>query len=259
MVSNRSIRFAEYKPFFLFLFTKFSLNFRSLVLYYIYHEKGVCEMSKRKKTRSFICTIVAFTLILSASLLSSCKDEEKSNDLPKLESSSPYLSMELSEYISIDAYTSLDIIAKEGDDKASLIMNALADAARVIKYPEDQVNYYYAQTKQMYMDLASGDEEKYREILSEQKITEETMLEDAREMVKQDLIFYYVVKDADISLTDEEISSLYGQYVDYYVETYKYSESYVKENMSSLIYDSMLYDKTMEYLILNNNFVTEND
>ena len=217
-------------------------------------------MSKSKKIRSFICAAVALTLILSASLLlSSCKDKEKSNDIPKLESSSPYLSMELSEYISIDAYTSLEIIAKDGEDKASLVMSAISDTAKVIKYPEEQVDYYFAQTKQMYMDLASGDEERYLQILSEQKISEEIMLDDAREMVKQDLIFYYVVKDADISLTDEEISSLYGQYVDYYVETYKYSESYVKENMSSLIYDSMLYDKTMEYLILNNKFVTEND
>ena len=223
-------------------------------------KKGVCEMSKSKKIRSFICAAVALTLILSASLLlSSCKDKEKSNDIPKLESSSPYLSMELSEYISIDAYTSLEIIAKDGEDKASLVMSAISDTAKVIKYPEEQVDYYFAQTKQMYMDLASGDEERYLQILSEQKISEEIMLDDAREMVKQDLIFYYVVKDADISLTDEEISSLYGQYVDYYVETYKYSESYVKENMSSLIYDSMLYDKTMEYLILNNKFVTEND
>jgi FKBP-type peptidyl-prolyl cis-trans isomerase (trigger factor) len=171
--------------------------------------------------------------------------------------SSAYLSLDLSEYISVERYTGLTVTVKEGEDKASLILKAIWEKSNVIKYPGEQVNYYYNQTRQMYLDLASGDEDRYEEILAQQNVTEDTILKDARDMVKNDLIFYYIVKDADITLTEEEKNSLYEQYVDYYVKTYKYSEDYVKENMSSLIYDSMLYDKTMEYLILNNNFTTE--
>ena len=36
---------------------------------------------------------------------------------------------------------------------------------------------------------------------------------------------------------------------------YGYTEDYVAENLTDLIYETMLYDKTMEYLIVNNTFV----
>lgn len=212
-------------------------------------------MSQRGKNIISSFLILAIILCMSIFFLSSCKDEKNENDAPIVTDSSAYLSLELSEYISVEKYTDLDVTVKDGKDKATLLMKAISDSATVIKYPEEQVNYYYEETRKMYLDLASGDEDRYEEILNEQNVTEESMLEDARNMVKNDLIFYYIVKDADITLTEEEKSSLYEQYVDYYVDTYKYSESYVKENMSSLIYDSMLYDKTMEYLILNNNFI----
>ena len=77
---------------------------------------------------------------------------------------------------------------------------------------------------------------------------------EAKEMAIDDVIYELVRRAENITLSEEEKESLFDKYVDKYVEDYGYTKSYVKKNMSELIYDSMLYDKTTEFLIKNNDF-----
>ena len=77
---------------------------------------------------------------------------------------------------------------------------------------------------------------------------------DAKSLVKKDLIFELIRKKEGITLTDEEKNAFFDKYVKKYAESYKYSEEYVRAELSELVYDSMLYDKTVEFLIIHNSF-----
>ena len=53
-------------------------------------------------------------------------------------------------------------------------------------------------------------------------------------------------------LTDEEKQEFFQKYVDKFKTLYGHDEKYIREYMTEQIYDTMLFDKTMEYLLLNN-------
>lgn len=86
-------------------------------------------------------------------------------------------------------------------------------------------------------------------------VSEESIRTEARDMVKGDLVYRYIVADAGIVLTEEEKATLFERYARQYAESYGYEVGYVTEKLSHLVYDSMLYDKTMEYLMLHNHFI----
>ena len=68
------------------------------------------------------------------------------------------------------------------------------------------------------------------------------------------LMLAALVKAEGITLSDSEKSEHFGRYLEFYVESYGYTEEYVKENLTDEIYESMLYDKASEFLIINNSF-----
>ena len=79
------------------------------------------------------------------------------------------------------------------------------------------------------------------------------ILEEAKALTKSDLVYSVIVKLEGIRVTEDEKERLFDRYVDKYVSVYGYSADYVKKNLSSEIYSSMLYDKTTEFLLTNNN------
>ena len=81
------------------------------------------------------------------------------------------------------------------------------------------------------------------------------MTQEAKALVAMDLIVLAVQKDAKIALTEDEKARLFDKYAEKYVQDFGYDLEYVKENLSDFIYNSMLYDKTTEYLILKNTFI----
>ena len=92
-------------------------------------------------------------------------------------------------------------------------------------------------------------------MLLESRGTDESkMREEAREMVKKDLVFWYIVQAEGITVTEEEKQTHFDKYVDKFVSDYGYSRAYVTENMADEIYEAMLYDKTLEYLFSVNTF-----
>ena len=81
------------------------------------------------------------------------------------------------------------------------------------------------------------------------------ILEEAKALTKSDLVYSAIVKLENISISESEKERLFDKYVEKYVSVYGYNAEYVKKNMADEIYDSMLYDKTTEFLIKNNNLI----
>ena len=119
--------------------------------------------------------------------------------------------------------------------------------------PQQQTEYYVGQEKSRYSYYAQKAGLSYEEMLSELGISESDIRADAIAMVKQDIVYEAVRRDAKIELSDAEKQEHFDKYVKKYVADYGYTEKYVKENLSDLVYSSMLYDKTTEFLITKNN------
>ena len=183
-------------------------------------------------------------------------DNGSDNTAPKLD----YSQINIDEYVKNVSYKGLTLTVNgEGASKETAIWEALLGAAVIEKYPESAVEYYFAQTKDYYMFIANNDPEAYKLLLESRNMTEEDLVAEARELVKKDLVYLYIVEKEGIAITEDEKQSLFDKYVAAYVSEYGYSAEYVKANMSELIYDSMLYDKTLEFLILGNTFTTDNN
>jgi hypothetical protein len=160
-------------------------------------------------------------------------------------------SQDLESYVLLGKYTGLDV--KVGSlSKDEAVWKAVKEKATVRSYPEQQVLYYISQIEAQYKYYAEQADMSYDEMLREVGATEKTIRTQAESLAIDDVIYELVRRDANITLGESEKQSLFDKYVEKYVSDYGYTEQYVKENMSELIYDSMLYDKTTEYLIKNN-------
>lgn len=180
----------------------------------------------------------------------SCKGgkEEQTADPMDLQAMS---TQELGRYAALGKYTGIKIKAID-QSKGEAVWRAVRNRANVAEYPEQQVNYYISQIEAQYKYYADQADMTYEEMLQEVGATEESIRAEAQEMAIDDVIYELVRRAENITLGEEEKESLFDKYVDKYVEDYGYTKSYVKKNMSELIYESMLYDKTTEFLIKNN-------
>ena len=209
-----------------------------------------------KNIKNAVALLCLLSLLLCSVLLFSCADDDDGGE--HTAESQPYDVANLSEHISIDAYTGLTVILESEDSpKGEAVWTTVLERARVRSYPDEQVRYYVAQAEAKYRHVAKQNGWEYEETLQKLGVTEESMISDAKEMVKSDMVYLYISQDAGIVLTDTEKAALFDRYADKFVQTYGYDIEYVSENMRELIYESMLYDKTMEYLIVNNSFETK--
>ena len=199
-----------------------------------------------------LAALVLVTVCLVALFASCGRADEAASDG---ETDINYSDVDISEYIGTVTYKGLEVaLDGENASKEDALWGAILDNAEIKAYPEDKVRYYFEQEKASYMYLVNNDEDAYGTFLKVRGITEEDMLRDAKEMVAKDLIWRLIAENEGITLTDEEKETLFDRYVEKYVKDYGYGKTYVTANMPDIIYESMLYDKTMEYLILNNNF-----
>jgi FKBP-type peptidyl-prolyl cis-trans isomerase (trigger factor) len=149
-----------------------------------------------------------------------------------------------------------DLELKLGNNtKEAALLSYIDKNSSIKKYPTGAVDYYFEQLKAQYRYYADEADMRYEAMLDELGEDNVTMKAEARRLVKNDLIFELIRKKEGITLTDEEKTAFFDRYVKKYAESYKYSEEYVREELSSLVYDSMLYDKTVEFLIIHNSFV----
>ena len=158
---------------------------------------------------------------------------------------------ELGKYATLGQYTGIKIKAGiQSNDEA--VWRAVKNRATVNEYPEQQVNYYISQLEAQYKYYANEAGVSYDEMLAEVGATAESIKTDAQNMAIDDVIYELVRRSENITLTSEEKQNLFDKYVEKYVTDYGYTKEYVKKNLADLIYKSMLYDKTTEYLIKNN-------
>ena len=191
--------------------------------------------------------IVSLLFAICMTAFSSC---EKSDSL---EVSNMSLE-ELEECVSVCDYKGLELSLGTQTKEEALVTYVYANS-NIKKYPSGAVNYYAEQLKSQYRYYANQADMKYEEMLDKLGEDNVTINAEAKRLVKKDLIFELIRKKESIVLTDEEKVQFFDRYVAKYAEAYKYSEEYVRDELSELVYDSMLYDKTIEFLIINNSFV----
>lgn len=166
-----------------------------------------------------------------------------------------YSEINAEDYVTSVSYKDLKIeLESEEDSREEALWDAILATALIKEFPEDAINYYFEQTKLYYMHMVENDPENYELLLGSRDITEDDMKEDAKELVKKDLVYLYIVQKEEIVISDEEKQELFDRYVETYVVEYGYNIEYVQANMTEHIYESMLYDKTMELLVLSNTF-----
>ena len=203
--------------------------------------------------KRWISTIAACLLLLGTAmgLLSCAKDPEA----PAVDMGPTYDAERLSEYLRLDAYTDLSVsLASADEGRGNAVWQAVLSRAEVIVYPEEAMDYYTRQEREAVAYFAEQKGLTTEEAMAALGLTEEGILENARAMVKSDLVYEYVRQDAGITLTDKEKRDLFDRYVGRIAVQHGYDEDDVRERMADLVYDAMLYDKTVEYLILHNTF-----
>lgn len=195
--------------------------------------------------------VTSLALIMLISMFSCKKDGENESVEPV-----DFAAMsddELKSYAELGEYKLMTL--KQGSSpKGEVAWAAVKKNATVKDYPEQQVSYYVSQIKAQYAYYAEEAGISYKEMLREVGATDESIRSEAESMAADDVIYELVRRDADITLREDEKSKFFEKYVEKYVEDYGYSREYVVENMTDEIYDSMLYDKTTEFLIAYNYF-----
>ena len=167
-----------------------------------------------------------------------------------------FFSMELSQlekYVSVGAYKGINVSAGEGS-RGDAVWQAILEGSGVIEYPQEHVYYYVEQLQAQYGYYAEQAGVSYEEMLRQLGLDEGDILAEAKALTKSDVVYAIIVKKEGISVSATEKQQLFSKYVDKYVAEYGYTKEYVESNMSDEIYGSMLYDKTTEFLIVNNSF-----
>ena len=201
--------------------------------------------------RNWMGRILLALLLLSLLLMGAACSENEPEETDALELS--YEGVKPRDCLSSVSYLGLTVSydATKGT-RSEALWQAVLDGAVVREYPEGAVAYYVSQIRAEYRYLADREGLTVEELLSLRGMSEETVKEEAAAMVKSDLVFLYIVEDAGIVLSESERIAHYDRYADRYVEKYGFDRAYVDERLRDEVYDSMLFDKTVEYLLLRN-------
>ncbi|MBR6708820.1 MAG: trigger factor [Clostridia bacterium] len=119
--------------------------------------------------------------------------------------------------------------------------------ATIIKYPEEQLEYVYQQNVAYYTSMGLAyygvDYASYLELLD---ITDEQIRADAQNYVKEDLIFYAIVKAEGITVSDEDYKNDLSHYAELLGMTV---EDMQKQYTEEQIRDGMLWDKVQQAVL----------
>ena len=198
-----------------------------------------------------IIALVLLAVLVCTSLLA-CKPKtppvepgRKGKENEKMDISA----LELSEYVSLGDYKTISVsYDPEKISKGDAAWQKLIEISDIIKYPNDQIAFYFYQKQAGYQYMAKAGGQTYEELLSSLGVTEDMMLEESKKLTAEDLVFYALVKAEKIELTQADKDANFDKYVALFVSE-GYTETYVRENLREQIYETMLYDKTLELLI----------
>lgn len=202
----------------------------------------------------FVRRILAIGLCLCALLVgTACEAKPSEGKTSPLS----YEQIHVSDYLRLGDYTGLTVTVQKGEARGAAAWRTVIAGCELAGYPEEAVAYYVAQGEARCRYYAKTNGVSYEEAMTALGLTAETIRAEAEALVAADLAYRAVREAADITLTDEEKATHFDRYVDKYVSDWGYDRDYVVKNLSTLVYDSMLYDKTTEYLIVHNTFAEE--
>lgn len=203
---------------------------------------------------------LALCLTISAFAVSCGKDgdSEKEDETGKKPSianvEKPDLdALEISEYVRLGEYKGMTVKLPGVDHEEEAVWNCVLENAEIISVPEGLLEYYEAQLIAIYKYYAEEQGITLEEAFEIYGMSEANIAEEAFEAARDDLVFAAVIDAEGIELTEENINTLYDTYVERYT-LIGYNESYIRENFRDEILDAMLYDKVLEFLMINNNF-----
>ncbi len=209
-------------------------------------------ISNKKGMRYTLAVFLILAFVLTAV---GCKG--KDSDSEKAPHALEYEGVNVAECVKLGQYKDLTVTVYEEETNAEAVWRVICASSEVLSYPEAQVEYYASQSRARCEYYASVHDVSYTEALSALGYTEESLVSEAKKLVGDDLIGMALRADAGIELTEDEKDRLFDRYVEKYAYDWGYNTAYVKENLSDEVYDSMLYDKTTEYLLKNNTFVSD--
>lgn len=127
------------------------------------------------------------------------------------------------------------------------IWEQVVSNATIHSYPEEKVNEIYNQNVSTYTMYGAMYGMSYEDFLKNQGYTDADVLEEARRMVKEDLIFYSIVKAENITISDEEYAATLPEFAAYY--DYTDPQEMVDAYGEVSIRDGMLWNKTQDLLV----------
>ena len=135
--------------------------------------------------------------------------------------------------------------------KYNTMWQRVLDETTVIELPESQVMYYYTSERSVYEAYAAQYGVSYDDLLAQMGASDAMLMEYVNARVKEELIFYSIVKTEGIEVTDEDYAAGLAQYAadQGVTETElveQYGEAYIRE--------CILWDKLMVYLALQTTF-----
>lgn len=197
--------------------------------------------------------LIAAIMLLS---LVSCGEEDEDN----VNYVEPPEEVEyLGDLVDLTEYRGLTVAQETGESRGDAIWRAVLEGSEVTEFPSPFLSYYESQTLTKYKLLADKADMSYTELLEALGLAEEDVKNEAKDLAKAELVAMAIIEKESIRLTDEEIDRLFDRYAQKIAEELGKDVSYVKENLSDEVYDTMLRDKMIEFLITQNTFITENE
>ena len=200
--------------------------------------------------------LILFIAVLLLSLVS-CNKED--NDNVDYAEPPEYELTELSDAVDLPEYKELTVTQNTGEGRGDAVWRVVLEGSKIIEYPESFLSYYQSQTTSKYKHMAKEAGLTYAELLEALGLTEEDVKNEAKTLAAAELIAMAIIEKEQITLTDDEIARLFSRYAEKIAEELGKDVSYVKENLADDVYDTMLHDKMIEFLITQNTFITENE
>ena len=138
--------------------------------------------------------------------------------------------------------------------KFQTMWQEVIDNTTVIELPESQVMYYYTSQRSAYEAYAAQYGYTYDEFLAEAGVDDSYIVEMMEDRVKEEVVFYSIVKAENIEVTQED----YANGIIQYAADQGMSESALVEQYGEdYIRECVLWDKLMVYLAARNTFIEE--
>ncbi len=149
-----------------------------------------------------------------------------------------------------------DILKEKESRKVQAVWSAFCDTVEIQEYPEAELSAYLTSYKNYYLDLAEDMDMTLAEFLEEYLETdEESFLKEAesyaKELVKNDMIFSFLVQKLEVTLSEEEYAAGLEKYYKNEEGNFSSLEEYVLYYSEENIRRNLTWDKALNLVIEN--------